>query len=125
MDTPIAPFRRADPNGTSLDIGLPSAEGRPANGKWLWVMSDLTRLYGEGLTKSYLAALRQKVGLCAANKKSSHGTIQRISMEDIVAALGQAAGADLHPWFREHGITVADASSPLEDAADTEPPDEP
>jgi hypothetical protein len=120
----IGSFRKADPKGNVLDIGLPTAKGPAAMGKWFWILDELTRRHGDGLMKSYLAALRTRVNLCAPNKKLVAGKKVPLSMEDHVAALSTAAGTDLHPWFRSLGITVDPTSTESkDDSSETEPED--
>ena len=109
MNQYLTHFREVDPVGKELDIvdRLSDTQERKAcMGKWMWILSELERKYGDDFIKRYVKCLRSGLELSGSHRKIVDGKSVKISMDDIVHFMSKAAGEDLVPWFQELGITV-------------------
>lgn len=105
----LANFHTVDVTGRNLDIADPLTDIRqsPAcQGKWIWILEELSREHGDDLIARYLEALRADLQLVKPARKLVRGREQQLTMADHVEALSRAAGRDLASWFKELGITV-------------------
>ncbi len=109
MSKHLNDFHRVDPTGKELDIVdslLDAQEFHACMGKWMWILSELERKYGEDIIRRYVACLRTGLELSGAHNKVVDGKRVKLSMDDIVHFMSKASGEDLFPWFGELGITV-------------------
>jgi len=105
----LAEYRRADPTGRELDLadGMTDiTKSKACQGKWLWVLLELEKNHGDDFIRRYVKSLRAGVPLDGSHHKRVGTKRVKVTMEDLVFHMSQAAGLDLAPWFRDLGITV-------------------
>ncbi len=102
-----AAWRHLDFKGNALNIANPeqvTADEEICAAKWTCLLVELERERGAGFFARYVAALRQNLTLADASTKFIGPRRSPITFEDIVQALGQAAGEDMRPWLNQYGI---------------------
>jgi hypothetical protein len=102
-----ATWRRLDFKGNALNVANPelvASDEETCSAKWTCLLVELERERGAAFFARYLAALRQGTVLADANTKVVGPRRLPITFEDIVRAMGQAAGEDLRPWFKQYGV---------------------
>jgi len=108
MKISYAEFTRADPSHKTVDISVDPKEielSRAIGGKWTWMLTQLCGKYGDDTISKCIAALHKNNNMYNAVRKHEGGKLVPVTFEDYVLALGEAAGEDLRPWFRNLGTT--------------------
>jgi len=100
----IADARKHDPDMTRIDLARAADVPHAVRmGKPMWIFEELRR-DEPNLLARYFRAKRARV---------DPGTRRAYTADDAVALLSEAAGRDLFPWFRAHGIDVDPARTDL------------
>ena len=89
------------------DLRTNNTQFKDCTGKWVWILCELERKYGDEFFPEYVAAVRNSDSIKAisAHHKEVDGKRVHMTMDDIVHHMRIAAEDDLPPWFRELGIS--------------------
>jgi len=104
-----ADFAKADPSRKAVDVSIDPKDIRlsQATGpKWFWIMTQLCEKYGDDTIEKYIASIHRNNRMFNQYLKFDGNKRIPLTFEDHVAALCDATGEDLRPWFRSIGTTL-------------------